>query len=182
MAKRGWTADAHLGHSNIIKYCERPFRDCEHMNDSIIANVNARTNYEDTIVHVGDFCVKGRLSKHQEWVRRFNCNMVFLRGNHDPNNGVKTVGTSMITRIGPYNVFVSHIPYNYNDWFAPELQHYVYEHCDFAICGHVHEKWLWSPDTWKPCLNVGVDVHKFMPLFDDEVIGLYEKYKREKSK
>lgn len=43
-----FTADAHFGHANIIKMCERPFPDVETMNESMIAAWNepgARKRY-----------------------------------------------------------------------------------------------------------------------------------------
>jgi hypothetical protein len=32
-----FTADLHLGHRNIVDYCNRPFRDVEAMNDALMA-------------------------------------------------------------------------------------------------------------------------------------------------
>ena len=54
-----WTADLHLGHGNIIKYCNRPFRDAHHMNTTLIANINSRAKPGDKLIHVGDFCCRG---------------------------------------------------------------------------------------------------------------------------
>jgi len=160
------------------------------MNKRLIDDANMRVKQEDTCIHVGDFCVKGARSKHQQWRDRLHGHWVFLRGNHDPNNGVKTVGSSMLTRIGIYNVFVSHIPWWYEDWFAQELRDYVAKHCDFAICGHIHEKWANSyekdnehladkrVDRRIPCINVGVDVRNFRPISDDEIINEYLKIRK----
>jgi len=35
-----FTADLHLGHRNIIEYCNRPFADVDEMNRALIANWN----------------------------------------------------------------------------------------------------------------------------------------------
>ena len=34
------TSDLHLGHKNIIKYCDRPFRDTHDMNKNLVDNWN----------------------------------------------------------------------------------------------------------------------------------------------
>jgi len=51
-----FSADDHFGHGNIIKYCNRPFKDSNDMNSSLIRNWNQRVKPEDTVFHVGDFC------------------------------------------------------------------------------------------------------------------------------
>ena len=53
-----FTSDLHLGHGNIIKYCNRPFKDIEHMNRALIDNWNSRVKLNDVVFHVGDFCFK----------------------------------------------------------------------------------------------------------------------------
>ena len=42
-----YTADLHFGHSNVIKLCSRPFSLIEKMDETLIANWNAK-------VHNGD--------------------------------------------------------------------------------------------------------------------------------
>lgn len=178
MSKRFWGSDWHLNSSSIIKYCGRPFRDHEHMNARIIANANSRVKKGDRGVLVGDVGVaKGRVMP-MDLIATLDGAWTILSGNHDRNNKVKTVGTSMLARIGHFNVFVSHIPYFYKDWFPEELQVYINKYCDFALAGHVHTDWLWWLDSKIPVLNVSCDQHKFMPISDDEVIGMYLQVKR----
>jgi calcineurin-like phosphoesterase family protein len=50
-------ADTHLGHKNIIKYCNRPFRLVAHMDDTIIDNINEVVKSNDILYHLGDFAL-----------------------------------------------------------------------------------------------------------------------------
>ena len=177
---RFWTADMHLGHNNIIKYCGRPFRDCNHMNECLINDANMRVK-NSTCIHVGDFCTRGG-EKARDWHARLCGNWVFLRGNHDKNNGVKTLGDWLFTRMSHYSVFVSHIPYFHTEvrgtakyLLPPDLVRVVESTCDFSICGHVHEHWKVSRDGAIPCYNVGVDQWNFMPVREDELLELHRK-------
>jgi calcineurin-like phosphoesterase family protein len=50
-----FTADQHFGHTNIIKYCNRPFQSAEEMNEVIIKKHNEIVTKNDTVIHAGDF-------------------------------------------------------------------------------------------------------------------------------
>lgn len=179
MSKRAWSADWHLNSNSVIEYCNRPFKDYQHMNSRILALANERVKKGDRGVLVGDVGVSKKGGERvMDLIATLDGDWTLLRGNHDPNNKVKTVGSSMVTRISHFNVFVSHIPYFYEDWFPPELRAYVDKHMDFAICGHVHTSWKWWLAAPTPVLNVGCDQFKFMPAYDDEVAGAYLKMKR----
>jgi len=182
--RRAWTADWHLGHSNILRYCDRPFKDCHTMNKALMREANMRLYPDDICVHVGDFCVNGA-TKYKDWLQELRGKWTFMRGNHDKNNGVKTVCDSMFARISHFNVFVSHIPYFYSrpertatEVLNNDLIEVIENNCDFAVCGHVHEKWQVSQEGKIPTINVGVDVNKFMPIFDDELVNIYLKHKQ----
>lgn len=52
---RYYTSDLHLGHKNVIHYCNRPFRDLDHMHDEIIKRWNRRVRPDDHVFVLGDF-------------------------------------------------------------------------------------------------------------------------------
>lgn len=152
------------------------------MNSRIIDETRMRVKLEDTCIHVGDFCIRGKDAKALIYQGMLNGNWVFVRGNHDKNNGVKTVCWWMVAQIAIYNVFVSHVPYFYRaevrtaKHLLPEsLVKMIESTCNFAICGHVHDKWMVSHEGKIPTINVGVDVHKFRPISDDELVNIYLK-------
>lgn len=106
-------ADPHFGHSNIIKYCKRPFMTREEselaalvdrgtipgkelhisqestakMTDTIFDSINATVADNDNLVILGDFCFTPRDNKFAVAKRfrdRINCQNVYLIwGNHD---------------------------------------------------------------------------------------------------
>ena len=54
------TADFHFGHSNIIRYCNRPFRSVEEMDQTILDRLNASVKANDILYFLGDFCIGSR--------------------------------------------------------------------------------------------------------------------------
>lgn len=78
------TADEHLGHHNIIRYCNRPFVTVTEMDETIIANHNSVVKPGDTVYHVGDFALNNNYVFVQDhYIRRLNGDHVFLEGSHD---------------------------------------------------------------------------------------------------
>lgn len=80
-----FTSDTHFGHSNIIEFCKRPFKDTKEMDETLIKNWNNVVNPDDTIFHLGDFAFGGS----QLWndtLKRLNGHKVLIIGNHDDKN------------------------------------------------------------------------------------------------
>ena len=80
MSNIWWTADTHLDHANIIRYCNRPFANKDEMNEVIIQNWNSVVKHEDTIYHLGDFAFSKDPGK---FFHRLNGNKILIKGNHD---------------------------------------------------------------------------------------------------
>ena len=78
-----FTADQHLGHSNIIKYCDRPFTDVEEMNEALISNHNEVVGKNDITIHAGDFAWTKEKTEAYNAVKKLNGRHIFLRGSHD---------------------------------------------------------------------------------------------------
>ena len=77
-----FTSDLHLGHSNIIAYAKRPFRDVPHMNEILISNFNSRVSPTDTTYFVGDV-IMGPRKENLKLVSRLNGTKILILGNHD---------------------------------------------------------------------------------------------------
>jgi len=173
--KYWFTADTHFGHKNIIKYCNRPFATLDAMDNTIIRNWNARVDPDDTVFVLGDFCFRnspggklgeGTQNKASFYSDKLNGTKIFLCGNHDKNNSVKSLIRSMTIRHGGYDIYLIHNP---EDYKPNELN----------FCGHVHDKWKFKALKDKTIIvNVGVDVWKFMPVTINEIIEKLAAWKK----
>lgn len=178
-----FTADLHLGHRNIIKYCNRPFSSVEEMNQTLIDNINETVKEEDTLVCLGDvaMCSKSELRK---WLSQIKCqDRHLLLGNHDRMS-------HMLEHFHPLNItdhkywhievpwsskywtfWCSHIPYNEN---KPDTRGFLRPSMpegmppDFILCGHVHERW--KHNSLKN-INVGVDQWDMKPVSASDLLS-----------
>lgn len=76
------TSDLHLGHENIIKYCDRPFQDVREMDGVIIDHWNTMVGPRDMVYVIGDVSFHSS-ERTVELVRSLNGYKVLLKGNHD---------------------------------------------------------------------------------------------------
>ena len=163
------TSDYHLGHANIINYCNRPFKSLDHMNETIIRNHNQRVKPNDIVYHVGDFCfrnssdVKGEGVRiaYLEWEQQLNGKIIYIMGNHDRNNGIKTGIYSITIKTHNHKFNLVHNPLHYNPNYFINL------------VGHRHEKLdIEYNEVTGYLVNVGVDVNNFMPINFNEVLKM----------
>jgi calcineurin-like phosphoesterase family protein len=76
MSNIWFTADFHFGHNNIIRYCNRPFRSVEEMDQTILDRLNASVKANDILYFLGDFCI-GSKAKALEHRRQIRCKKSF---------------------------------------------------------------------------------------------------------
>ena len=77
-----FTADEHYGHTNIIRFCNRPFTDVKEMNEVLIRNHNEVVQDKDLVYHIGDFA----LLTYRDAIEiraQLRGRHVFIRGSHD---------------------------------------------------------------------------------------------------
>ena len=96
-----FTADTHFGHENIIKYCNRPFKDADEMNDVLINNWNEQVVEDDTIFHLGDLCFKKFHRGKDIVTEELNGNIILIKGNHDKKQSIKTINLGRTTYPAP---------------------------------------------------------------------------------
>ena len=145
--KTFFTSDSHYNHLNIIRYCNRPYKDLWSMNHDLIARWNAVVGPRDTVYHLGDFA----LGKSHHWPDFFKKlragRKILIRGNHDAHARV------MKEKVGFDEV------YEELEWEGWWLRHKPEQTKKPMLCGHIHEKWTRIMDV----INVGVDVWGYTP-------------------
>lgn len=77
-----FTSDCHWGHSNIIKFCNRPFSSVEEMNEGLIERWNEVVKPGDIVWSLGDFAFMP-YDNIVEIIKRLNGNLHMVLGNHD---------------------------------------------------------------------------------------------------
>ena len=80
-----FTSDTHFNHNNIIQYCQRPFKSSDEMNEAMIDNWNSVVGEDDTVFHLGDFCL-GCAEEWNKTLNRLNGRIYLILGNHDLKN------------------------------------------------------------------------------------------------
>ena len=82
LGQRVWmTADLHLGHANIIGFCDRPFHSVGVMNAALLAQLS-KVGPEEILVIVGDVLM-GEYEQSIELVRQIPGRKILVVGNHD---------------------------------------------------------------------------------------------------
>jgi calcineurin-like phosphoesterase family protein len=153
-----FTSDPHWGHSNVIKYCSRPFC-CKHqMGEVLIQKWNQAVKPHQRVFVLGDVFF-GSKAYMKRIMSRLNGYKIVIKGNHD-------AGRNSLCEIGFDEAYLS-AEATYTDKDGKGLR-ILMRHVpdrvgaasyDLHLCGHVHEKWARSGNM----VNVGMDIWDYEP-------------------
>ena len=166
-----FSADSHLGHENIIKYANRPFKSVGEMDRVLIDRWNEVVATSDTVYHLGDFTLS------EAFVARgyfLNLNgLIFVLANrwHHDRRWLRQAGAESflskdaywVKTLSPLYVLDFHPPivlchYPLAIW---DRKHYGAWH----LHGHSHGRY--QGDGF--CMDVGVDANDFYPVSLEQV-------------
>lgn len=198
-----FSSDQHYWHSNVIKYCARPYETTEAMNEDLVNKWNSVVKPEDTVYVLGDFSLAFR--PVEIYPHRLNGNKILVPGNHDfchsynkksrhkenqekwfqkyRDHGFTILPeqtTLELEGLGVVNL--CHHPYSdIGDERAGGGDKYAkWRPADdgkILLCGHVHEKWQTKKSTkGSLMINVGVDVHGFLPVSVEQLIEIAKEH------
>jgi calcineurin-like phosphoesterase family protein len=149
-----FTSDEHYYHKNIITYADRPFKDIEEMNETLIERHNRIADKNSCTIHAGDFSFSN-YEKTNEIIQRLNGKHIFLRGSHD-RWLLKTTPYIWERRIDNIYVVVCH--YAMRTW---PRSHYG----SIQLYGHSHGRLKLGGKQ----MDVGVDTNNFYPYTLEDV-------------
>jgi calcineurin-like phosphoesterase family protein len=155
-----FTADLHLGHKNIIEYCNRPFENIEEMNNQIIFNWNKTISNNDEVYVLGDFCLTNNKIQAQYWFDSLKGKKHLILGNHDKMSreikGWESISYYKELEIDDKEIILSH--YAFRVW---NKSHYGSYH----LYGHSHGTLLGIGKS----MDVGADCNNYFPFSFEEV-------------
>lgn len=184
------TSDLHVGHKNVLRFCNRPFLDIKDMSKDLIENWNRVVGENDIVFDLGDmFWFDGR-HEIKKFIEKLNGHIYKLPGNHDmnvehlfelcdPKKVTVCRGTvcAYIQGLNPekpskvYEVWMNHFPLA--TW--PHFEHTI------QVFGHIHSGPLANNAVDVPGkdliltkrqYDVGVDNNNFEPI---NILDVYKK-------
>lgn len=156
-----FSADHHIGHSAIRKYCDRQFQTAEEMNEHLVQRFNALVKPNDTVYYLGDLAWS---NQHAEWFfDNVKCqNFIFVFGNHDRKcrsvieARSKTVHDILEIDVGKAHLVLCH--YAMRTWNRSS-------HGSWQLHGHSHGQL--PPNGCQ--MDVGVDPNGYAPVSFEQV-------------
>jgi calcineurin-like phosphoesterase family protein len=187
-----FTSDTHYAHSNICSATTnwtessnltRQFDSLDHMNDTIVNNINNMVGEDDILIHLGDFSFGG-FDKIGEFRSRILCkNIHLVLGNHDHHIERNKEGVqSLFSSVQDYLRLEVRKPVSKTmmERFTFVCMHYPIASWHdmnqgvIHLHGHVHLPSHLRIAAGK-AMDVGVDGNNLEPISLDEVLSLMEK-------
>lgn len=162
-----FASDMHFDHFNIIRYCNRPFRNINEMNRSLVNNWNNIIGRRDTVYYLGDMA-HGRGSRSIDyWLDNLNGKIRFIRGNHDKDVITKAdvIHDHTLIKYNGYEFLLMHDPCrpaNYNGWIIHGDKH----NNDTEKYPFIH--------YGNKTINVCMEMINYKPIILDKIIDKIE--------
>ena len=178
-----FTSDTHFGHANIIRFCNRPFRNVEEMNEALIENWNLVVSEDDTVFHLGDFAFGGS-NVWKSIIPRLNGHINLIIGNHDRKNlrqGYMSFFDMVVPQlqieIEDTSIYLNHYPFLcYGGSYRGVWQLFGHVHSGPGADGlDISRLRVLLPTQY----DVGVDNNNFTPISYREVKNKIEAQKNE---
>lgn len=159
------TADQHFNHARLIHYLQRPFKDVDEANETMIINWNAKVNENDLVYVLGDMVWQGDA---KEILDRLNGKIIYVASmewtHEEPvlkyRDRFEKIESLLTIKVQEYSTYITFCHYcmrtwpksHYNSWHL-----YAHSHGRLESIGKSHD--------------VGVDANNFFPLTFDEISG-----------
>lgn len=163
-----FTSDTHFFHKNIIKFCQRPYKNIEEMQEQFILNWNKVVPQDGIVFFLGDFA----FGNSTEWIKiinQLNGYIYFILGNHDLQNcnNLKHLENKNSTCLS-HMAYIKIIEISQ----VIVLSHYpllTYPKHLWNLCGHTHSSKINKFNFFKTQYDVGVDNNNYTPVSFKEI-------------
>lgn len=172
-----FTSDLHFYHSNIIKYCDRPFTDVNHMNEELISRWNKKVSYNSRVFIIGDVGF-ATVDKMRQLLFRLKGEKHLIYGNHD-----KMIRNNECLRshfVSTQDILETQF-HSGGEAIKFVLSHYAMRVWNKSHAGAIHlyghSHGTLPDDPHSLSMDVGVDTHpNYEPYSLDEVlVHMYKK-------
>ena len=172
-----FVSDTHFLHSNIIKYCKRPFKSIEENDEELIRRWNEKVPEDGIVFHLGDVAF-GNNERVNHILKQLHGKIYLIIGNHDWHRIVheqswrfEDMTQQINMKIGKRHIILNHYP------MLAFSGAWRGEDATYQLFGHVHT----SPYTdegldqqrmkylFTSQYDVGVDNNDFTPVSWKEV-------------
>lgn len=181
------TSDLHFHHANIIKFCNRPFKHVEDMNEALIKNINSKVGANDILFHLGDFCFQPH-TKLAGIREQLNCNNIHIvLGNHDKDYYFEQTGQFASVQhyhelnIGKVNFIFFHYPLlSWNHYYRNSIMCHGHNHFGLfrmEVFENTPDSALKRRIMAQSRIDVGIDhsLSNWHPFSLDEVVDIVKK-------
>lgn len=161
MDKTFFIADTHFGDKNIIVYQNRPFKNINEMDITLIDNWNSVVSDNDTVFLLGDFSWYDK-EKSIQICSQLQGRKILVMGNHDtePEKYYYECGFDSVCS---YPIIFD------NFWILSHEPMYISSNMPYAnVFGHVHGNPIYS-DYSKQSFCVSAERIKYTPLEFDQM-------------
>lgn len=171
-----FTSDWHLYHKNVIRYCNRPFKNIDEMHKVLINNHNSVVGKDDIVWNLGDVTMAStsNIETINKSISKFNGIHHLIVGNHDDwkissyeKVGFLTIHNAMWFKHDSLTFYLAHDPSVYNMIESDKN--------NILLCGHVHNLFKHLLPE-KRVINVGIDVWNFFPVHLNNILELLNTY------
>lgn len=181
MSKKFYISDLHYGHRNILAYDNRPFKNVEEMNKTLVDRWNNTVSSGDTVFVLGDmfWCTEECAIPI---LKSLSGTKILVAGNHDTykkqafRDQFSCITDYMEIKDGDRNVVLCHYPIpcfkkHFNGWYHL----YGHVHNSFESKMMEHDKFLMEELWGYPCrmFNVGAMMPwmNYTPRTLDEIVA-----------
>ena len=175
-----YISDLHFGHSNVIDFDNRPFRDRDEMDRCMIELWNNRVSADDDVYIIGDFCYRNH--KTADWyLKQLSGHKHLVIGNHDGLTLKNEKAMSYFESVdkikgikdGDKTIVLCHYPIA--DWYKGR-------HGSYLIYGHIHSA---KDDVYEfmksrgRALNAAAAINGYAPASFEELVQNNKRFQEE---